>query len=118
MPEIDTIILKGCYTTATLKRYKLNEAFTTITIQPTYILAINPIIEFDYICGWDYVEVTKTTPKIKTFPLSNIDDMRMDILADIKSTQPFIIDSSSDAPYGLALAKYGTSTAKQVLKRA
>ena len=65
------------------------------------------IPKFDYICAWDYADVTKTTPKIKTFPLSNIDEMRMDILADIKGTQPFIIDSNSAAPYRLALAKYG-----------
>ena len=32
--------------------------------------------------------------------------------ADIKSTQPFIIDSSSAAPYGLALAKYGNFYSK------
>ena len=86
-PELDTIIVKGGYTTATLKRYKLTEAFNSITILPTKIEARNPIIEFDYICAWDYVEVTKTTPKIKTFPLSNIDEMRMNILADIKSTR-------------------------------
>ena len=106
-PEIDTIILKGGYTTATLRKYKLNEAFRSITNLGTHLDVTDPIPEFAYICGWDYVEVTKTTPKIKTFPLSNIDEMRMDILADIKSTQPFIIDSNSAAPYGLALAKYG-----------
>ena len=107
-----TIRVKGGYTTATLKKYKLNEVFKTITFQPNIIEATDPIPEFAYICGWDYVEITKTTPKIKTFPLSNIDDMRMDILADIKNTQPFIIDSSSKAPYGLALAKYGNFYSK------
>ena len=111
-PEIDTIIVKGGYTSATVKKYKLKDAFSTITILAGVVQATNPNIEFAYICAWDYVEVTKTTPKIKTFPLSNIDDMRMNILADIKNTQPFIIDSTSDAPYGLALAKYGNFYSK------
>jgi len=43
-------------------------------------------------------------PKLVEFPLSNIDDMRMDILADVKNTNPFYINkgiSTAEAPYGL-----------------
>ena len=111
-PDPESIMVKGGYTSATSRRYTLKEAFTSIIIRGASIDARNPISEFAYICGWDYAEITKTTPKIKTFPLSNIDEMRMDILADIKSTQPFIIDSASAAPYGLALAKYGNFYSK------
>jgi len=43
-------------------------------------------------------------PQLTEFPLSNIDDMRMDILADVKNTNPFYINkgiSTAEAPYGL-----------------
>ena len=46
-PEIDTIIVRGGYTTATVKKYKLNEAFKTITIDPAGITATEPIIGFN-----------------------------------------------------------------------
>lgn len=39
-------------------------------------------------------------PEIDTFPLSALDDMREDILADIKNTNAFTITSSTYAPYG------------------
>lgn len=41
-------------------------------------------------------------PQITTFPLSNLDDMRMAILQHPMGT-PFIIDKNSPAPYGLSL---------------
>lgn len=42
-------------------------------------------------------------PKLIEFPLGNIDNMKMDILADVKSTTPFMIDNTTYAPYGLGL---------------
>lgn len=39
-------------------------------------------------------------PEVDTFPLSALDDMREDILADIKNTRAFIVNSSTYAPYG------------------
>ena len=38
--------------------------------------------------------------------MSNIDEMRMDILSSIKSTTAFTIDNLTYAPYGLGLANY------------
>lgn len=38
---------------------------------------------------------------LKEFPLKNIDDMREDILADVKNPNPFILDKTTYAPYGL-----------------
>lgn len=43
-------------------------------------------------------------PKLTKFPLKNIDDMREDILAAIKQTTPFSIDSKTYAPYGNSIA--------------
>lgn len=37
------------------------------------------------------------------FPLENIDEMQMDILADVRGTNSFEIDDNSIAPYGLGL---------------
>lgn len=39
-------------------------------------------------------------PQITTFPLKNIDDMREDILAGVKSTAEFEINRTKYAPYG------------------
>lgn len=41
---------------------------------------------------------------VKQFPLSNIDDMREDILAAIKNTEPFLINGETYSPYGEPLA--------------
>lgn len=41
--------------------------------------------------------------QINTFPLSNIDDMREDILSKIKETSPYIIKGAAIAPYGSAI---------------
>lgn len=43
------------------------------------------------------------TPKITTFPLKNIDDMRKDILVDVNNASSFLITSETYAPYGLPL---------------
>lgn len=52
--------------------------------------------------GWNYsvdYNVQDVAPRVVTFPLSNIDDMRMDILAD-SSGGPFVISAgTSAAPY-------------------
>lgn len=42
---------------------------------------------------------TTPAPQIKTFPLTNIDDMREDILEKIKTTTPFKIGDVNYAPY-------------------
>lgn len=44
---------------------------------------------------------------VKTFPLSNLDDMREDILAAVKQTSPFMIDEDSPIPYSDSVRKIG-----------
>jgi len=53
--------------------------------------------------------ITTNTIQISTFPLSNIDLMREDILVQTQNTNPFIIDENSVAPYGppLLQGEYG-----------
>jgi hypothetical protein len=46
-------------------------------------------------------------PQLKEFALTNIDDMRMDILEAVRDTTAFTINSSSRAPYGLGLGNTG-----------
>ena len=48
------------------------------------------------------------TPNVNFFDLSNIDDMRMDILADVKSEEAFVISyADSKAPYHRSLGSKG-----------
>jgi hypothetical protein len=46
-------------------------------------------------------------PQLTEFDLTNIDDMRMDILEAVRDTTAFKIDDSSAAPYGLGLGTPG-----------
>jgi len=50
-------------------------------------------------------------PQLVEFPLTNIDQMRVDILGYTGFTTPFKIDATANAPYGLILTK-GTSNGK------
>lgn len=45
----------------------------------------------------------KQVPKVVTFPLSNIDDMRIDILRDTGNAGAYRITNNSQAPYGSVL---------------
>lgn len=49
------------------------------------------------------VAPTDTEPLLVSFPLTNIDDMRMAILADVANPNEFLITSATAAPYGLPL---------------
>lgn len=53
-----------------------------------------------------------TIISLRRFPLSNIDDMRMDILSNVAQTTPYLIDGNSLEPYGLPMKKSGTKWAK------
>ena len=105
-PKPETIILK-CNKVA---QYDVvaTELFPVITDMGTYLKLkgyTNPngYVNVSY---WYYAKTNQIRPQIETFPLSNIDDMRMNILADIKNTTAFKIDDTTQAPYGLALKNY------------
>ncbi len=44
-------------------------------------------------------------PSLVEFPLSNIDDMRMDILSKVRQPTAVLIDETSYSPYGLSMGK-------------
>lgn len=46
-------------------------------------------------------------PRLREFDLANIDDIRMDILADVKSTTAFKIDNNTVEPFGFSLSASG-----------
>lgn len=58
------------------------------------------------------LENTSSLIELTEFPLENIDEMTMDILADVRGTAPFTIDENTRAPYGLSLKKENNIYAK------
>jgi hypothetical protein len=79
------------------------------------------------VADWDAtasteVDNTDTTngyigqPQLTEFDLTNIDDMRMDILEAVRDTTAFVINSSSAAPYGLGLGSIGSSSDNKFYK--
>lgn len=84
--------------------------FQELEIGDTQIRATKPtqlltIINWRYAGGTDPIA---TTPRVRTFDLQGIDDMKMNILADIKNTGAFILDEADTElpePYNLALQK-------------
>lgn len=63
--------------------------------------------------GWDYNMNGKinSVPKLKSFPLKNIDDMRQK-LQSYFSGAPYIIDEHEIEPYNLICKKYGDNYSK------
>ena len=55
-------------------------------------------------------------PTIKTFPLSNLDDMREDILAAIKNTSAFLVQDTTYTPYGDVLKGLSSGAERQYSK--
>lgn len=54
------------------------------------------------------VNINNVEPQVTFFPLSNIDDMRMDILSKVKETSAFEINENSAEPYNLTLDEFDT----------
>lgn len=109
------------------------DVFDTVTITQGEENAqgnANQIITFsDYNATYDNYEyvgieipntvpVTEGRPQLTEFPLDNIDDMRMDILEAVRDTTAFIIDESSEAPYGLGLGRFGSFPEGKYYKKA
>lgn len=67
-----------------------------------------PVTIKKYAFGGQTVEPNKDEPKLKEFPLKDIDDKRIQILTHTNSSSPFIINDTDDSVYGLPL-KQGTS---------
>ena len=63
----------------------------------------------------DIMETYRAKPQLETFPLSNIDDMRMDILSN--GIGQFTIDREYYAPYGLPLHRVETPEGKLLFSK-
>ena len=63
----------------------------------------------------DIMETYRSKPQLETFPLSNIDDMRMDILSN--GVGQFTIDSGYYAPYNLPLKRVETPEGKLLFSK-
>lgn len=59
---------------------------------------------------WSYTETYNRMPQLLKFPLKNLDEIKMDILADIRNPGAFLIDRSTIAPFGPVLDVYTGST--------
>lgn len=82
--------------------YNLKQLFGEVRTIGQDIYCNNPLRAIN-IQAWDYTSSNNsgvTTPKLVEFPLSNLDDMRRDILV---SQTGIVIDETAIAPYGLAL---------------
>ncbi len=80
----------------------------TITLTANQFLTTgNAEWEVDADTVGNTVEQSAGVPELVRFPLTNIDDMRMDILESVRDTTPFVVNDQTYAPYGLSLARDG-----------
>lgn len=91
--------------------YLLNEVFMSIVADGTRLNCSMPVIGGVWE-SWRYASATDTvddTPKVVTFPLENIDQMRENILAAVGDPDAFEITNATIAPYGLPLYFTGST---------
>ena len=90
----------------------LTDIFSSFEWNPLTLTlkASAPYPEWQVELGYKYyqynggtIDPLLTKPKLSTFPLTNIDDMREAILVDTANPAAFTINSESIAPYGLSL---------------
>lgn len=88
----------------------ITEIFKTIQVGPTTITAssINREYAFSQAVNWGYVaENEPRLPQIVKFPLSNLDEIKMDILSQVKNPGAYVIDFNTWAPFGTSLGMNG-----------
>ena len=99
---------------------KLSDAFATVVkMSSTSWQARQPLMPGLVINYWGYRPDNTpmaVKPTIKTFSLSNLDMMREDILAAIKSTAAFKITDATYSPYGDPLKGLSSGTERQYSK--
>ena len=80
-----------------------------LTPSPGYMIFSNLNEEYNGIIVANYKQVAGdvTLPQMFQFPLTNINEMKLDILANIKSTSPYTVAYGSVAPYGTIFEKIG-----------
>lgn len=95
---------------------RLTDIYETISEYPTETTLGSAKREFSAIkiMNWSYIDAKEARPpKIKTFPLKNLDDMRENILIYTKQSSPFTISKNTNLePYNLPLLELGSGTNK------
>ena len=98
---------------------KITELYYDITwnIVTKELYCQNPIniISFGtsgYVYNGQTIEADTDKPQVTTFPLSNIDDMRIAILQDTAEGEPFYIVAETQAPYGPPIGEGNTGYSK------
>lgn len=104
IPAISTILLAN----SPSNTIQADQMFGEIQYGTNYIVLKNPTVLYwtiNYYYLWAGTGSLTIAPKVDTFPLSNIDDVRENILAATKQTTPVIVDRLTLAPYGPPLSK-------------
>lgn len=99
IPDPSTIFLNNSQN----QGIQANQLFSNIVYNTGNIILTQPTQLYwtiNYYSLWAGQGSLAIAPNVTTFPLSNIDDMRENILAATKTTTAYIIDSTSPAPYG------------------
>ena len=115
-PKVDSI--KVTIDGGTAVSYAITELFNNVVVNEVNtpgsavlyeVVAtdyVGPIGQADWSVGTDVkneVPAGAGLPELVEFPLSNIDDMRMDILEAVRQVIPFTINHASQSPYSLVL---------------
>lgn len=111
LPRIQ-IVFTGNLTLSEVKvntnigQIKVEDMFTSAIIISPGVISLSGLIgTYDGVIINNYIQVpdNMTMPQMYQFPLININEMKLDILANIKSTTPYVITDTSPAPYGIIL---------------
>ena len=95
-----------------LGQLKLSEIFMDVEVTPSTFIYKNlrPNYDSTTIYNCEPLNITTSLPQMYAFNLDEINEIKMDILADVKSTNAYSINSSSTVePYKTILKKVNTT---------
>lgn len=115
IPNTEIMLYTGGYGSITAGWNKIEDIFENYVIDEVAKIIYWQIPKaYIAVRGWKYADPIDGKPRVTTFPLENIDNMRETILATAGNT-PLTIGQSWEAPYGLALqGEEGEVWAKEV----
>ena len=91
------------YVNTNAGRIQLVQLFATVNNIAAGVYSfsvLNPSSDEIFILSYEGIDQTTTLPQMYAFPLTDINEIKMDILADVKSTTPFRISTLSTVePY-------------------
>lgn len=102
-----------------LGTFKFTELFAVVTNETATQIVGTGAVSGGVWINWNYASVDDLVteePQVYTFPLSDLDDMREDILHAVTTPTAFVIDENSPEPYNLVLSWTGTGTNRRYSK--